>query len=130
MDCRLVAGLKSNWLLNEALYYAQKNTLVDKFPMAAILQVDNLMYIGYNSSHPDPFEGKYGHFSSRRHAEADCLYRALRAGVSLDRLKLAQLFVARAKKDGSPGLAMPCPGCSSMLDTFGITPERWLWTEG
>lgn len=55
------------------------------------------------------------------HAEIDALIKACKwSDKTKKSLNGCTIFVARVKKDGTPGLAKPCNVCSMVLKKFGI----------
>jgi deoxycytidylate deaminase len=59
------------------------------------------------------------HWDNALHAETHALLVALKR-VSIEDIKGSTMFVARIKKDGSSGLALPCADCFELLQKFQI----------
>lgn len=73
---------------------------------------------GYARYKTHPEQARANALRPYLHAEFDCLLRAARQGFS--NWRKAELYVARSRKDGSPGLAKPCPTCAELIDSLGI----------
>lgn len=61
------------------------------------------------------------------HAETDALIPLIRNGVDLSN---ASLYVFRSMKDGSTGLARPCPRCMSVIKSCGIKVIHYTTPDG
>ena len=60
------------------------------------------------------------------HAEEVALKKAGRRALG------ASMYVIRIRKDGSYGMAMPCPKCQKLLEHMGIAKVKWSddsWNE-
>ncbi len=93
---------------------------------AAIVLQNKIISYGFNSYKTDPFQKRFAKNDDAicKHAEVDAIKNALRR-ISVDDLCNATLYIARVKYDQfkrnrSFGLAKPCVGCQSAIDTFEI----------
>ncbi len=111
-------------MLEDVLRIAQGNSIVAGARVAARLyHRGKLVSTGLAQYKTHPRQAKINALRPYLHAEIDCLLRAARMGFdSWDR---AELYVARAKKDGSPGLAKPCPVCQTLIEEFGVGKVYW-----
>ncbi len=88
---------------------------------ASLYKRGNCIALGYNSYKTHPMMAKFGKNEKAicLHAEVDAIIDAL-YGHRPDELEGTTMYVARAKADGSPGLAKPCEGCQRAIIAFGI----------
>ena len=112
--------------LKAALFDAALQEPVAGARVAAIVECNGLFIHGRNSRKTHPFQAKWSKNPQAicLHAEVDAIKEALRY-LEVDDLKKATLYVARAKADGSPGLAKPCEGCARCIAAFGIREVYW-----
>ncbi len=54
------------------------------------------------------------------HAEEGAILQVLRKPNGLQLLNGATIYVTRIKKDGTCGLAKPCPNCQALINSVGI----------
>ena len=54
------------------------------------------------------------------HAEEAAIIRVLHKPTGLKQLAGATIYVTRIKKDGTCGIATPCPSCQSLINSVGI----------
>lgn len=95
----------------------------DKFKVGCVIYSGHMILgTGYNSMskvHP-----KSRHPYKTVHAETAAIIDAARRldtyAAKADFLRGARVYVYRAKKDGSPGLAAPCSHCAATLAHVGI----------
>ena len=94
-----------------------------------------IIAFGTNQRKSHPFQAEYGKNPEAiyLHAEINAIKNALRMGYTVDDLRKATLYIARAKKAGPVpadpfiwGLAKPCTGCRRCIADFGI--KRVLYT--
>lgn len=85
-----------------------------------VLKRGNVFY-GKNSLKTHPLQAEYCKNPKAicLHAEVDAMKNALRF-FNQQTLWGSSLYIARAKADGSPGLAKPCEGCCRAIAAFEI----------
>lgn len=96
--------------------------------LAALLVHKNVpIALGKNQLKSHPLQAKFGmnEHSIYLHAEIDALIKGVKE-LNSEQLNKSTLYVARVLRDGTTGLAKPCPGCQRALKSFGI--ERIVWT--
>lgn len=96
--------------------------------VAALLDVNGYLFHGTNSRKTHPFQAQWGKnpLAICLHAEIDAIKKAVkRLHPSYLERNHSVLYVARAKADGSPGLAKPCEGCQRAIAAFGINEVYW-----
>lgn len=115
-------------MLERTLIEARKIEPVAGARVAAAISVNGNLFFGYNSRKTHPMMAKWGKNDKAicLHAEVDVIKNSLRHHRA-DDLSRATLYVARAKADGTPGLAKPCEGCARCIVAFGI--KEVYWTE-
>lgn len=94
---------------------------------AAIYVSNRLVSVGHNTYKTSPFQARFAVFGKDvtcLHAEMMAIRNALQR-VSVDELRRATLYVARAKREYKAGpwvygLAKPCQVCQHAIDTFDI----------
>lgn len=93
---------------------------------AAIYDRNELVATGFNSRKTHPLMAKFGKNDKaiHLHAEVDALRDAAKWTLGVEG---CTMYIARAKADGSPGLAKPCEGCQRAIVAFGI--KEVYWTE-
>lgn len=111
-------------LANNACYYSDfmKTRLG-----AVLIYKGKVMSVGWNSTKTSPLQKDLNRLRNfpvdcseahhSLHAEVACLTKAKDLDIDWGR---ANLFVCRIKKDGSFGLARPCPGCQALIKSMGI----------
>lgn len=62
---------------------------------------------------------KSSHWDNSLHAEIHAVINAIKR-VGIEGIKGSTIFVARIKRDGSQGLALPCKDCFRVLHEFKI----------
>lgn len=101
---------------------------------AAIVLKNKVIAFGQNKNKTHPFQAEYAKRPEALylHAENDAIKNALKR-VSVDDLRKATLYVARAKKIGTTGrgpfvygLAKPCKGCMGAIGTYEL--KRVVYT--
>lgn len=99
-----------------------------RMKLAACLVLRNeVISVGFNSDKSHPLQKRFSKNNDAifKHAEVDCIIKALRI-VEQEDLKDATLYVYRVKKTNKgdvnwvSGLAEPCSGCSKAIEHFGI----------
>lgn len=108
--------------LNVALEIARSNPIIGLPQMAAVIyDRRSLISYGVNSRKTHPLQAKFG-----KHDQAICLHAEIAALANARQsVEGMVMYVARAYKDGSPGLAKPCKGCERALIEFGIADVEW-----
>lgn len=93
-------------------------------PMSAILvKGSRILSYGVNGYKTHPRQiSRYDEWRSI-HAELDAIL-----GVSKRKLEGATLYVARKRKDGSPGISKPCSSCIKLIRSSGI--KRVVYFDG
>lgn len=99
-----------------------------RYPMVAIvLKGRRIVAYGYNRSKTHPAGRKTvekhklnSYCSDNTHAEVSAISKS--SGGD-------RIFVARVKRDGSFGLAKPCPICSKFIEDVGITQVEYTKDE-
>jgi len=98
---------------------------------SAVVYRDKVISYGFNSKKSHPFAQKFqkNPHAIFLHAETSAILRATKR-ISAKELRQSTLFVVRVKLDlrgrMSYGLAKPCTGCQSCIDSHGI--PRVLFT--
>lgn len=89
--------------------------------MAAGLLVNGEWFYGFNQRKSHPLQKKFGRneCAIHMHAEISAIVHALRRYHS-DELSDSIMYIARAKADGSAGLARPCSGCQKAIIEFNL----------
>ena len=93
-----------------------------------IVYKSKIISVGYNhATKTNPMQKKYNHLRgydpeastsyNTIHAECHALLQAKDIDIEWNK---ANIFVYRIKKDGSKGLARPCPACEAMIKNMGI----------
>lgn len=112
-------------LAHNACYYSDnKRTRLG----CVIVYKGKILSVGYNlDTKTNPLQKQYNKYRgydpnasgsiNSIHAECHALLKA--KDVDIDWRK-AHVFVYRIKKDGSKGLARPCPACEAMMRNTGI----------
>jgi tRNA(Arg) A34 adenosine deaminase TadA len=121
--------LKHERRLHDLLQTAKHVAPVAGARVAASLFLGNeIICVGSNSRKTHPLMAKFGKNDKAiyLHAEVDAIKNALQF-LDSDELIGTTMYIARAKADGSAGLAKPCEGCQRALVAFGI--EKVYWTE-
>lgn len=83
---------------------------------AVFVKNGNVLAIGVNKSRNHPnILGPFIQHNASRHAE-------IVAGMRMppDKLRGSTLYSARVLRDGTAGLARPCPNCQDRLDRWGV----------
>lgn len=121
--------------INDALNRASSSERVAAARVSAIMVIKNrVIAVGTNSRKSHPFQATYGKNIEAiyLHAETDCIKNALKQ-VSVDDLRKATMYVARAKKENSRlnspdiwGMAKSCSGCTRAIVEYGI--KRVVYT--
>ena len=88
---------------------------------AALVRGNRVVSFGTNKRKTHPLQKRFArnHHCIYLHAEIDAIKNALKE-IAVEELARCTLIVVRTKKDGSNGLARPCKGCMSAIETFGI----------
>lgn len=121
--------LTQQWVLDRARKLAQKVKPVAGAKVAAIIRTPyGREFVGVNSRKTHPLQAKFGKNDKAicKHAEVDAIVTALR-WIDTDDLRGSIIYVARAKADGSDGMAKPCEGCQKALIAFDFAD--CIWTE-
>lgn len=121
---------KDRYALSDALKLARTVKPVAGARVAAILDVNDYLFYGYNSKKTHPLMARWGKNPKAicLHAEIDAIKNCLkRLHPSYLDNHFGTMYVARAKADGSSGLAKPCDGCRRALIAFNI--QKVVWTE-
>ncbi len=98
--------------------------------VAATLVWKGDSWCGINSRKTHPLMAKFGKNEKAicLHAEIDAIKNCMKRVPPQEFENYpATLYIARAKADGSSGLAKPCEGCQRAIVAFGI--EEVYWTE-
>ncbi len=98
---------------------------------AALVYKREIVTIGFNQLKTHPLQKKHADKVWRMgaHAEIHAISRAFgQCYLSADEFRKSAVYVARARMDGTQGLARPCPGCMSCMMSYGI-PECWYTSE-
>lgn len=79
-----------------------------------------------------PLQASYAKRAGREqacflHAEMAMIVKMLRSKV--DCARVANVFIARADKQGNPMLAKPCKICQMALDSIGVVMDNVIFTE-
>lgn len=114
-------------VLDRAMKLAQKVKPVAGAKVAAIIRTPyGREFVGINSRKTHPLMAKFGKNDKAicKHAEVDAIVTALR-WIDSDDLRGSIMYVARAKADGSSGLAKPCSGCQKALIAFDFADCVW-----
>jgi tRNA(Arg) A34 adenosine deaminase TadA len=116
--------------LQRTLEHARTVPPVAGARVAAMLLVGKVWHIGFNSLKTHPLMAKFGKNDKAicLHAEVNSIARALRWNTP-ERLEGSTMYIARAKADGSAGMAKPCEGCQRAIVTFGINSVHWTENE-
>lgn len=104
--------------LNRARKEAGKSTFSRARMGAVITKGGRVLSSGCNQT-------RYSKYAARNqfksiHAEEAAIIQILRRPNGLQLLAGATIFITRIKKDGSTGLAKPCPQCQSLINSVGI----------
>jgi deoxycytidylate deaminase len=99
---------------------------------AALIYKGRILATGTNQykTHPLMLTRGYREDQNWRHAEVDCIQNAARF-MTKEQMARCELRVVRAKRPGHNsqdwilGLAKPCPGCSQVIQNYGITNVTW-----
>lgn len=98
---------------------------------AAVIQRRNIIALGSNQMKTHPLMMHSGYRSGQiyLHAEADAIRNSLRS-ITVNDLRECELAVIRIKRGGiggpwQLGLAQPCPGCSNLIEHYGIKKVTW-----
>jgi tRNA(Arg) A34 adenosine deaminase TadA len=121
---------KDRYILDHALKLARPLVPVAGARVAAILDVNDYQFYGFNSKKTHPLMIKWGKNPKAicMHAEIDAIRNCLKR-FHPDYLSrnFSTMYVARARADGSSGLAKPCEGCRRALIAFDV--KKVVWTE-
>jgi len=94
----------------------------DRWRVGAVLvRGGSVLSTGFNRYRNDPAQVEFGHASY--HAEEVALRRSGDAEGST-------IYVARVTRSGLLGLAKPCPRCTDMLITEGVSTVVWSTPSG
>lgn len=112
-----------NYQIAEKLF----NLALDVVPVAnakivsAVVYKNRIYGLGHNSYKTHPKAKEFHNQLNKEclHAEMMACFYA-RYNLGEENLKKATIYVVRAKKDGSLGLAKPCQACDSMIRDLGI----------
>lgn len=121
---------KDRYALDHAMELARKVAPVAGARMAAVLDVNGYLFYGFNSKKTHPLMAKWGKNPKAicMHAEIDAIKNCLkRFHPNYLNNHFSTMYVARARADGSSGLAKPCEGCRRALIAFNI--QKVIWTE-
>lgn len=88
---------------------------------AVLVRGGSLLSTGYNRYRNDPAQVEFG--NATYHAEEVVLRKAGDA-------EGATIYVARITRSGLLGLAKPCPRCTSLLITEGVSTVVWSTPSG
>lgn len=88
---------------------------------AVLIRGGSVLSTGFNRYRNDPAQVEFGHASY--HAEEVALRKAGDAEGST-------IYVARITRSGLLGLAKPCPRCTDMLITEGVSTVVWSTPSG
>lgn len=91
---------------------------------AVIVKGGNILATGYNTMQPSSLLK-----TATRHAEAAAILKVLKEGRQHD-LVGADIHVFRFTRGGRIGLARPCPQCSTLLRSVGISKVHYTTDEG
>ncbi len=112
-------------MANNACYYSDNH----RARLGCVITYKNkILSVGWNLQDKEhPLQKQYNKYrnydpeasTSRNtiHAECHALIRTKNLDVDWSK---ANIFVYRIKKDGSKGLAKPCPACEAMIKAKGI----------
>ena len=122
-------------LAKNACYYSDNR----KARLGCVMVYKNkIISVGYNlQEKTNPLQKKYNaargynpdasYARNTVHAECHALLKA--RDLEIDWRKV-NVFVFRIKKDGSKGLAKPCPACKAMMKNIGICNVYYSTEEG
>lgn len=99
---------------------------------AALIYKGRILATGTNQykTHPLMMTRGYREDQNWRHAEVDCILNGLKV-MTKEQMTRCELRVVRAKRPNADsrswilGLAKPCPGCSQVIQNYGITHVTW-----
>lgn len=123
-----MAKTKKEKFMALAIEVARANPVDNLQKMGAIVvKQGKVIGVGVNQKRSDPFQKRFGKNSLciYIHAEISAIKNSLKNTDG--NLNGSSIYIARIKKDGSTGLAKPCPGCRGALAHFGI--DSAFWTE-
>lgn len=116
--------------LRDTLDLARRVKPVAGARVAATLEVNGYFFYGHNSNKTHPLMAKWGKNPKAicMHAEIEAIKNCMkRFHPNYLNNHFATMYVARARADGSSGLARPCEGCRRALIAFNI--QKVVWTE-
>lgn len=95
---------------------------------AMVVHKNKILSIGFNEYTFSFFQKRYGTRVGQvyLHAEVSAIHNALKQGISLKKLSMCTLYVARIKETHKssrifiPGNCTPCPGCRDCINNFNI----------
>ena len=103
---------------------------------AVVVLKNRVVSFGQNKKKTHPFQATYSKKPEALslHAENDAIKNALKQ-LSVDDIRKATLYVARARRDGVGGsfrygIAKPCSGCMGAIGTFEIKKVVYTTNEG
>lgn len=92
-----------------------------------VIYKGKILSVGYNTTKTHPVQksyNKYRNFDPEDAKKPNSLHAEIHALIGLQDndidFKKVNIFVYRIKKDGSKGLARPCPACEAMIKNMGI----------
>lgn len=83
---------------------------------AVIVSGGNIISSGYNKVN---CHSRFDTYPESRHAEIDAILPLLNKG-KLKELNGSIMYVTRTRKDGTLGMAFPCPDCLKVIKAVGI----------
>lgn len=106
-------------MIKQAFKQAEKSSFTRARIGAVIANKRRVLSVGKNSIRyyskcPTPRV-----WENSLHAEQDAILKLLNSGRQTDLIG-ATIYVSRVKRDGSPGLAKPCPCCMELIEAVGI----------
>ena len=111
--------------LGLAIARAKGNTIQGLPRMASVLSDGRSFFIGLNSRKTHPLQKRFTTHPERICTHAEIAAIALATKTVGDDLSSFLLSVARVQRNGTIGLAQPCPGCMRAIKHFKIKHVEW-----
>lgn len=91
-----------------------------------IVKGGRILSYGINKPFPNSFALNYAqHGGWQTHSECDSLYKAKKINLSG-----ATIYNCRVTKNGDIEISKPCPGCTQMLEEYGIRKVVYSTSSG
>ena len=91
-----------------------------------IVKGGRILSYGINKPFPNQFALNYAqHGGWQTHSECDAIYQARKSN-----LVGATIYNCRVTKNGNIEISKPCPGCTQMLEEYGIKKVVFTTTSG